>query len=491
MPTDIAPTALIREMNSWRSCAKPWAPHPYQERGIKLMITESWCGLLADPGTGKTSTALAASKILLKKKFVSRVLIVTPLKPLYEVWPKEMCKWKDFHDLGLAVLHGSGKEKALRNLKAEHNIVLINPEGFQWLCASKERVKLLGADMLVIDESSKWKNTQSVRFKALRPILGMFKRRYILTGSPRPKNYLDLFGQIYILDRGDALGQYISHYRSRFFFPSGYMGYDWQLIPGKEEEINALVAPMVLRIDAADWLKLPGTPERDHLVTMPAKTKAIYDQVEDQLLSTLFTQPLTSSAAARAKCAQMANGAVYVDNPEENAQRERPFKEVHTAKVEDLADLYEELQGEPLLISIGYHHDVVAIRSAVDKSIPCINGRATRSYTSNAIDKWNKGKLSALMVHPASAGHGLNLQECGCRHVAFFDIPDDYDLYDQTFRRVWRQGNNAAYVMRHRFITRGTVDEAKIRNLERKGNGQRAFLDAMKWYAEHRRKVKR
>jgi SNF2 family DNA or RNA helicase len=487
-PTDIAPTRLRIEMDSLRSCAKPWKPWKYQELGIKLMLTNAYCGLLLDPGMGKTSTTLAASKVRLAKKQVKRVLIVAPLRSVYEVWPQEIAGWEDFKDMRVAILHGDKKDKVLRDLTPQHQVILVNPEGFVWLTSQKGRLEALGADMLVIDESSKWKNSQSVRFKALRKVLHTFRYRYILTGSPRPRNYEDLFGQIYILDRGDALGDYLTQYRNRYFYPTGYQMREWALIPGKEEEINALVAPMVLRLDAEDYLKMPGKPERRHRVVMPDKAAREYEAIEGTMLSQLLDMPLTSSAGKRSKCCQLANGAMYVDqaSDDEFVTKARKWVPVHSAKVDALTDLYGELQGEPLLVSIGYHHDVEQIRAALRKDVPCINSKTTRSQASDFVQAWNTGKLDMLMIHPASAGHGLNLQGSGCRHVAYFDLPDDYDLYDQTFRRVWRQGNKSSFVMRHLFITEGTVDLAKLRNLEDKGTGQRDFLEAMKKYAREK-----
>lgn len=387
------------------------------------------------------------------------------------------------------MLHGDAKERNLRALAdGGQQIALINFEGLPWLLDSKKNVKALGADVLVIDESSKMKDSTTVRFRALRPYImnGTFKRRYILTGSPRPRNYLDLFGQIFLLDRGAALGQYITHYRNQFFFPTGYQMREWEILPGSAEKINKLVAPMVMRLDAKDYLKLPKVLERDHFVELPPKVQAEYDRIEGSLMSTLFTEPLTTSAAARSKCAQIANGAVYLDPRPDDEDRwtkqERRWQQVHTAKVEAVADLYDELQGEPLLLFIGFHHDVECIRKALGVDIPCINGQVTRMQASNYIDQWNKGLLPLMMVHPASAGHALNLQKFNARHVGFFYIPDDYDHYDQGFRRVWRQGNKADFVMRHHFIARATVDEPKMRNLKRKGTEQRDFLDAMKAY---------
>ena len=487
--TAIAPGSLLRNMSLWRAAAKPWKPWPYQERALKFMLTDPQCGLLLDPGLGKTSIDLAATKVLLEKRLIKRNLVVAPLRAIYDVWPAETCDWKDFNDLGIAIIHGPNKEQALRRLGPEHKIILINPEGFEWLGDKKSRIKELGADMLTVDESSKWKNSTTVRFRSLRKMLHLFKRRYILTGSPRPRNYLDLFGQIYIIDRGATLGSYVTHYRNQFFYPTGFEMREWAPLPDSPAKINALVAPMVLRLDAKDYLKLPKDPERTHRVVLPAKVQAEYDKIEESLMSTLFSAPLTSSASARAKCCQIANGAVYMDPGPGDLQltsKNRPVQVVHTAKVDALVDLYEELQGEPILVGIGYRHDVDQIRKALGKDIPCIHGGVTRTQSADYIDRWNKGKLPIMLVHPASAGHALNLQKFNARHVAYFYLPDDYDQYDQLFRRVWRQGNKADFVMRHYFVAQGTVDVAKMNNLRRKGDEQNGFLRAMKEYCEEK-----
>jgi hypothetical protein len=487
--TDLVPKSLAAELEEIRKKeSEPWHPHSYQERGLRSLLEDSWFGLLADPGTGKTSTVLAFLKIIFKKRLAKRALVLAPLRAIYEVWPQEMAKWEDFHQLGLAILHGGGKEKTLRDLRPEHRVVVMNYEGLAWLYAKPTRARLLDADVLVVDESSKMKNTQSQRFRAMRRHVGDFKRRVILTGSPRTRSYEDIFGQVYLLDQGEALGDYLTHYRARYFYPTGFQMREWALLPGADKQIDKKIAPMVLRVDAADYLKMPGAPERTHRVTLPEKARAEYDAVEQRMISTLFTAPMVTAAAARSKLCQMANGAVYLDAKPDDAGRfppssTRPVKVLHTSKVEALVDLVDELQSEPLLVSIGYHHDVVAIRKALGKDVPCLNSAVTRGQAREIIAAWNKGQLPLLLGHPASMGHALNLQACSCRHVCFFDIPDDYDFYDQLFRRVWRQGNKAAFVFRHHLVAANTVDEAKMRNLERKGTGQKAFLDAMRAYA--------
>lgn len=492
LPNDLVPKALAAKMAEWRKAAKPWKPHEYQGRAMKFMLENSSAGILLSPGMGKTSTTLAVTSILLKKKLVKRVLVTAPLRACYDVWPAEVCDWKDFKDMRVALLHGSDKDKTLRALTPQHQICIINPEGFAWLTKSKANMKLLDADMLVVDESSLWKSSTTVRFRALRKYLRNFKRRYILTGSPRPRNYLDLHGQIYLLDSGSALGEYISHYRNNFFFPTGYQMREWEILPGAAEKIDKIVAPMVMRLDAKDYLKLPKELERTHRIELPPKARTEYDKIENSLMSTLFTQPLVSSASARSKCAQIANGAVYTDaTPDERwGTKTRPVQVVHTAKVEALVDLVNELQGEPLLVGIGFKHDVDAIRKALGKDIPCINGETTRGQAADYIERWNKGLLPVMLGHPASMGHGLNLQKFNAQNVAYFDIPDNYDTYDQFYQRICRQGNKAVFVMKHHFVTMNTVDVAKMRNLRAKGNGQKAFLDAMKKYSEERRNGK-
>ncbi len=492
LPNDLVPKSLAAKMEAWRRDARPWTPHEYQGRALKFLLENAQAGLLLDPGMGKTSTTLAAAKILLQKGLVRRVLVTAPLRACYDVWPAEVCDWTDFKDLRVALLHGPDKDKVLRSLTPAHQICIVNPEGVQWLFATKARAAMLGADMLVTDESSLWKSSVTVRFRALRKHLHTFKRRVILTGSPRPRHYLDLHGQVYLMDRGATLGEYLTHYRNHFFFPTGFQMREWEILPDAAGQIDRLVAPMVLRLDAKDYLKLPKELERTHRVELPPKARAEYDNVENNLMGTLFTAPLVNSAGARSKCCQIANGSVYMDEVLEErwGGRAREFKAVHTVKVEAVVDLVRELQGEPLLLGIGFQHDVAALRLALGKDTPCINGQTTRGQAADYIERWNKGLLPVLLGHPASMGHGLNLQKFSARHVGYFDIPDNFDYYDQFYKRVCRQGNKSTFVMRHHFVAAATVDVVKMRNLREKNTGQRAFLDAMKKYSEERRKGK-
>lgn len=493
MPNDLVPANLAKQMAEWRANSKAWVPHDYQGRGLEFMLKNPQSGLLLSPGMGKTSISLAALKIRLKKRLARRALVIAPLRACENTWPAEVCDWTDFKEMDIALLHGPNKDKVLRSLTPDHKLCLINPEGVPWLTASKVRMAQLDADMLVIDESSLWKSGTTVRFRALRKYLHTFLFRHILTGSPRPRHYLDLYGQIFLMDLGAAFGTYFSHYRNEYFFPTGFRMREWEILPGAAAKIDKVVAPMVMRLDAKDYLKLPKEMERTHRVELPPAARKEYDKIENSLLSTLFSAPMVTSAAARAKCCQLANGSVYLDNdPDERwgRARQRPFKAVHTAKVDALVDLVNELQGEPLLLGIGYHHDVAAIRKALGKDIPVINGDTTKNQAADYIERWNKGLLALLLGHPASMGHSLNLQKFNAQNVGYFDIPDNYDYYDQFFQRVCRQGNKARFVIKHHFVTVSTVDVVKMRNLRTKATGQNAFLAAMKKYSEERRQGK-
>lgn len=491
MPNDLVPKSLAAKMVEWRAASKSWVPWPYQENSIKLMLQNAQFGLLLSPGMGKTSTTLAVFKILKQRKLVKRMLVIAPIRACENTWPAEVCDWTEFKGFNVALLHGSDKDKRLRMLTDDVDICLINPEGIAWLTSKAANMKLLGADMLVVDESSLWKSSVTVRFRALRKHLRNFKRRYILTGSPRPRNYLDLHGQVFLMDLGYALGEYLTNYRNTFFFPTGFQMREWEILPEADKKIDALVAPMVHRLDAKDYLKLPKELEQTHRVELPPAARAEYDKIENSLLSTLFSAPLVSSASARSKCCQIANGAVYLDNdPDERwgRSKHRPSKVLHTAKVDALVELVNELQGEPILIGIGYKHDVESIRKALGKTTPCINGDTTRGQAADYIERWNQGKLPYLLGHPASMGHALNLQKFNAQHVAYFDLPDNYDLYEQFFLRVCRQGNKSSFVIKHHFVVRATVDVVKMRNLRARATGQNAFLAAMKKYSEERKK---
>lgn len=447
-----------------------WQPHDYQKKAVEFMLKNMCGGLLLDPGLGKTSICLSAIKLLKARGLVGKVLIVAPLRPCYLVWPEELKKWDTFRDLTYTILHGKDKEA---NLKKEVDIYIINPDGLEWLLVRD--VKKLGFDMLIIDESTMLKRTNTKRFKLIKPTLPLFRRRYILTGSPTPNGYMDLFGQIYLLDLGHALGRFITSYRRDYFYQSGYGGYEWNLQPGAEARIQERVKPLVMRLAAEDYIKLPKLIVSDIYVELDDRARATYKMMEKELIALIRSEYVTAAnvASAITKCRQLANGAIYM--------ADRSVEEVHKAKLEAVTALVEELSGVPALIAYEFEHDKTRLIKALGKNTPYIGGGVTPRRTAELEAAWNRGDLPVLLGHPASMGHGLNLQNSG-NHVVWFAPTWNYEYYEQLIGRVRRQGARFNTVFVHRILVRGTVDEVVLATLQQKSVNETTLLAALKDY---------
>jgi len=263
----------------------PWTPHEYQKKAVKFLLQNAVGGLFLDMGLGKTASTLAAISVLIEREIIKRVLIIAPLRVCWTVWPVEVMKWLDFQHLRVEVLHGPGKDKAIQR---DADIYVINPDGLAWL-SLEGRGERLGADVLIVDESSLFKHSGTQRFKLLKYFLAKFRRRYILTGTPAPNGLLDLFGQIYILDGGAALGRYITHYRQNYFMQVGYGGYTWVPKQGSEEAIYERLRPLILRMAAEDYLELPERVDNAIYVDLPEKARKTYDHLEALFISILAT----------------------------------------------------------------------------------------------------------------------------------------------------------------------------------------------------------
>lgn len=464
--------------------AKPWVPHAYQKKAVKFLIERGAGGLLLDPGLGKSSITLAAFDILRKQKLENKALIIAPLRVAHSVWPVEVEKWSQFEHLKVTVLHGSHKEKALLE---DADIYVINFDGLQWLTENNRLDGLIkrGVKCLVIDELSKMKHTNTRRFKLLKPYLARFTRRWGLTGSPAPNGLMDLFGQAYVLDEGRSLGRYITHFRMEYFYQTGYGGYTWTPREGADEAIYERLRPLVLRMDAKDYLDLPEQIVNIIRVDLPDKVRKHYDLMEDEAFTVLSNEKVVTAANAAAamnKCSQIANGGVYTTEGDDLHQS---VEEMHTVKVEALQDLVEELQGQPLLVAYEFKHDIARIQKALGAGVPYIGGGVSAKRAAALEQSWNANQLRVLLGHPASIGHGLNLQGGQARHVCWFGIPWDYELYDQFIRRVLRQGNENDHVTVHHIVARSTVDEAKLKALRGKRRTQNHLLDALKEYREN------
>lgn len=462
--------------------------HSYQKRGIKFLLTHGAAALLLDPGMGKTAIVLKAFDALLKAKTATRMLVIAPLKVCQLVWPAEPSEWTDLAHLRVGLLHGPQKQSVLDNLD-DYDICVINPEGLKWLLTENtgrvdlRRWKKLGFDTLCIDELTKFKHTKGVRFKMLKQVLPTFMRRWGLTGTPAPNGLLDLFGQMYVLDLGNALGRYITHYRSRFFRAVDPNGWKWVLQPGAAERIYEAIKPLAMRASAEDYLELPEIMPLKVYVDLPPKVMDFYEGLEQELLASIQDKEVVAgnAAAASTKCRQIANGAVYVDDDIASRiqGKKRDVLDLHEMKLDALEDLIEEINGQPALVAYEFNHDISRLRKRFPNA--AFMADATTLAKTKALEAaWNAGEIDVLFGHPASMGHGLNFQKGNAQHVVWFSMFWDLELYDQFIRRVRRQGNKAKRVFVHHIMARDTVDDIVFHVQRAKTKTQTALLDALK-----------
>lgn len=508
------------------SKAIPWTPEQYQIEAVKFLIDNPCGGLFLDPGLRKTSCTLGAVKVLKKAGQIEKVLIIAPVRVCYSVWPREIKKWKDFEHLKVEILHGDKKDEAL---KRDADIYLVNPEGLPWLLGAKKvrmmwknkrkieyneelvgkpgivvkqvwrydlkRFKALGFDTLVVDEISKFKHSTSDRFAHLKQVLGMFARRWGLTGSPAPNGLIDLFGVMYVIDQGYSLGQYISHYRNAYFMQSGWGGYDWVPQIGADERIYERIAPLVFRLDAEDYIQLPKLVENIIQIELPPEARKIYDELEEEFITELRDGTIVTAVnagAASVKCRQVANGGLFLTQEvDENGRKQgkREWKNIHQAKIEATRDLVDELNGAPAIITYDFEHDLARLLKEFGEKSAVIGGGISAKKSDAIVSDWNAGKLPWLFGHPAAMAHGLNAQEGNAQHIILHSLTYDFELYDQLVRRLRRSGNQATHVFVHLLVAKDTVDEAIVMALRQKDRTQGALLNALREYSAERHKA--
>lgn len=404
----------------------------------------------------------------------------------FEVWPREIKKWKGLEDLRFSIVHGNRRKK----LKKRADVYIMNYEGLDWLSEKDQRWFFKDRRiMLAVDESSKLRNTGTLRFKSLKSMLHRFERRYILTGSPAPNGLMNLFGQVYTLDMGKRLGKFITHFRNKYFVPCGYMAMEWKPQKGAEKRIFKKLKPIVLRY-GHDQLDLPPLTFIDRKVTLPPKAMKMYKRMEKELIVLLKEGAVVAANAAVAsgKCRQIANGAVFYNKEGEvaavdNKKATRKWKAIHDAKLENLVDLLEELEGEPALVAFEYKHDKERIKAYLAKhapqfkNAPFVDGSTKRKQLKKYMRAWDRGDIPVMFAHPETAAHGLNLQGKG-GIVIFFALTWNLENYEQFYQRVWRQGQERR-VLVYRIIARNTVDRIMVNSLKSKDAGQRRLLAAM------------
>lgn len=444
----------------------------------------------ADPGAGKTSIVYKAFTVLQANTPEQRMVVFAPFRPAAGTWPVEHKLWKQFAHLRVVFLHGPKKNK---DVMQDADVYVMTPDAVGWFTTpipghprrwSPQRV--INASVLVIDESSKWKNTQSERFKKLKGHLDRYDYRWPLTGSPAPKGYIDVFGQVYLADQGKSLGTRITKFREDYFLPTGFGGFDYKLQPDGIKRIHKAIAPAVYRVESEQYLDLPEFVPHPIWVDLPPEARRIYGDLERDLFSLIDSKNkviAVNAAVMTGKCEQVANGGIWLGEGDERAA-----KHIHNAKTEALEELCSELNGKQMAIAYHYEHDLERIRGLLGKRMPFIGGGVSWKRALEIQDEWNAGNLQYLPLQPQSAGHGLNLQKSNPEHVCYYHLPWNYDDYDQLRKRFRRQGNKAKHVWEHWILTRDTVDMAKMLMRQQRGDTQTSLLTAMAEYRKSKRK---
>ncbi len=456
-------------------------PHKYQQFALKWLVQRTILdgheggAFFLDPGLGKTSITLAWLRLLKILGLSQKTLIIAPLRVVYSVWPREVKKWDQFQDFKVSIIHGTPTQR-LKALATPADIYLINPEGVEWL-TSYFKLKTLDFQTLVVDESSKFKQWGAKRTKALKKLIPNFQRRLILTGTPSPRSIEDLFSQMFIVDQGASLGAVISKFQTRYFYRGGYSGYERIPLKGAKEEIESLIANACLRMDAADHLDLPSLLVNDVWVDLPPDVFKDYKTLERKMFLELENEGTFTPLNAGSKylaCKQLANGGLY--------DADRTVHHIHTAKVEAIKDLVEELNGKPVLIAFQYKHDLERLKNTFG-NIAHIDGSVNAKETDSIVEKWNQGGIPILAVQPQALSHGVNMQAGPGRDIIWMGLTDDLEVYLQLNARIHRQGVTGQ-VRVHRILANRTVDVAVKDRIESKDSSQKSFLDALKTYKE-------
>lgn len=442
-----------------------YKPHDYQKYAADFIITHPVSALLLDMGLGKTSITLTAINDLLFDSFeVHKVLTIAPLRVARDTWSAEIEKWEHLKNLRYSVVVGTEQER-LAALQKQADIYIINRENVQWLV--EESGIPLDFDMAVIDELSSFKNHQSKRFKAFMKIRPKLKRIVGLTGTPASNGLMDLFAEFKLLDMGERLGRFIGQYRNEYFKPdkrNGMVIYSYKPLPDAEQRIYDKISDITISMKATDHLVMPELVSTEYTVQLSEKEREKYDRLKKELVLSEDSGEITAANAASLsnKLSQMANGAVYSDD--------ESVIEIHNRKLDALEDIIESMNGKPLLVAYWFKHDLERIKKRFE----------IREIKSSAdISDWNSGKIPVALIHPASAGHGLNLQSGGSA-LAWFGLTWSLELYQQTNARLWRQGQTSDTVVIQHIIAKGTIDEQIMKALKTKDTTQAALISAVK-----------
>ena len=447
-----------------------YEPHNYQRYATNYVEEHTECALILDMGCGKTVITLSALNDLLFDSFEAhRILVIAPLRVASISWPDELRKWDHLSGLTYSVAVGSVAERKAALMK-QADIYIINRENVQWLI--DESGLPFDYDTVVVDELSSFKNWQAKRFKALIKMRPKIKRIIGLTGTPSSNSLMDLWAEFKVLDMGKRLGRFISQYRVNYFEPdkrNGQVVYSYKLLPCAEQRIYNKIADMTISMKSTDLLKMPELISSEYAVSLSDKEKERYRKMKRDLVLQLPEGEITAANAASltGKLCQMSNGAIYDENG--------GFVELHDRKLDALEDIIEAANGKPLLVAYWFRHDAERIERRLRK----LKITFARLDSMESIRRWNKGELPVALIHPASAGHGLNLQSGGSS-IVWFGLTWSLELYQQTNARLWRQGQSAETVVVQHIVTKGTIDERILKALSQKEGVQSALIEAVK-----------
>lgn len=443
-----------------------FVPHAYQDYAIQKIIDNKKYGLFLDMGLGKTvSTLTAINELIYDHLEVERVLVIAPKRVAEDTWTRETSKWKHLNHLRISKVLGNVKQRR-KALVKEADIYVINRENVKWLCDEYSGRRTWPFDMVVIDELSSFKNSSSVRFKELKKKMPLVERFVGLTGTPAPNSLLDLWSQIYLIDSGERLGKAYSHYRERYFYPAQSLGnnvFKWKAKPEAEENIYNLIDDICVSMKAQDYLEMPERIDSVKEVKLEDKERTLYEKLEKEMILEFTEGDIVAlnGASLSQKLLQLSNGASYNDN--------KGVQHIHDRKIEMLKDIVEESQGSPILIFYNFKHDKARILEAFKE--------AKTLDDEDAIYHWNNGNIPMLLVHPASAGHGLNLQDGG-HIIAWYGLTWSLELYQQANARLYRQGQEHTTVIHH-ILTEQSIDQRVYEVLQGKEAGQEALLKAI------------
>ena len=447
-----------------------YAPHDYQTYAIDYIKTHPIATVFLDMGLGKTSITLTAINDLLFDSFeVHKVLVIAPLRVARDTWTAEVHKWDHLQNLSCSVAVGTEPQRRAAFMR-KADIYIINRENVQWLV--EESGIVFDFDMIVIDELSSFKSHNTKRFTAMLKVRPKVKRIVGLTGTPASNGLMDLWAEFRILDMGQRLGRFITRYRTDYFQPdkrNGQIIYSYKPLPFAEDAIYNKIGDITISMKATDHLQIPELISSEYTVSLSEEDQKHYEKLKRELVLSLGDGEITASNAASlsGKLSQMANGAIYDDDGNTIS--------IHDRKLDALEDIIEAANGKPVLVAYWFKHDLIRISERLKKlHIPF-----SRLDDADSIRRWNKGDIPVALIHPASAGHGLNLQSGGSTLV-WFGLTWSLELYQQTVARLWRQGQTSETVVVQHILTKGTIDSRIMKALSQKEHTQTALIDAVK-----------